>query len=132
MKRSFLSRTIICLIPTLLATFLVVRAYLHDPVGLSGFKRGIDLSGGTILVYEVDQELSKQSRGSDAGPGRAKSDSALAESLKRRIDPTDLLGVVIRPLGETRVEIILPYGTKKGDSKEGVSEDEVEKIKEAV
>src|SRR4249920_1740087 len=129
MKRSFLSRTIICLIPTLIATLLVVRAYVHDPEGLSGFKRGIDISGGTILVYEVDQELSKQSRSSDSGSGRAKSDTALAESLKRRIDPTDLLGVVIRPLGETRVEIILPYGERAREGKAGVSENEVQKIK---
>src|SRR5688500_2232513 len=116
MQRSFLTRTLIAVVPTLLATILVVRAYLKDPENLSGFKRGIDLSGGTILVYEVDQELSKLSRGADAGTGRAQADTAMAESLKRRIDPTDLLAVVIRPVaGGNRVEIILPYGARSGD-----------------
>ncbi len=129
MKRSFLTRTIVCLIPTLIATGLVVRAYLKDPEGLSGFKRGIDLSGGTILVYEVDQDASKLSHGGDTRMGRAKADTALADSLKRRIDPTDILGVVIRPLGESRVEIILPYGSPSEGGKEGVNQSEVEKIK---
>jgi SecD/SecF fusion protein len=129
MKRSFLTRTIICLIPTVFATVLVVHAYLKDPEGLSGFKRGIDLSGGTILVYEVDQDASKLSRGSDGGGTRVKADTVLAESLKRRIDPTDILGVVIRPLGESRVEIILPYGARpQADGKAAVNPD-VENIK---
>jgi SecD/SecF fusion protein len=130
MQRSFLSRTIICLIPTVIATILVVHAYLKDPDHLSGFKRGIDLSGGTILVYEVDQELSKQSRASDAGQGRARSDSALAESLKRRIDPADLLGVIVRPsAGGTRVEIVLPYGARASEGGTGLNQSEVEQIK---
>jgi SecD/SecF fusion protein len=130
MQRSFLTRTLIAVVPTLIATFLVVNAYLKDPEHLSGFKRGIDLSGGTILVYEVDQELSKLSRGADAGTGRAQADTAMAESLKRRIDPTDLLAVVIRPVaGGNRVEIILPYGARSGEGKEGVNQSEVERIK---
>src|SRR5262249_39363761 len=36
----------------------------------------------------------------------------LAAALKRRIDPADLYNVTIRPLGPTRVEIILPTGGK--------------------
>jgi len=133
MQRSFRNRTIICLIPTLIALALIVKAYLKDPEGLSGFKRGIDLSGGTILVYEVDQELSKQSQGggSSGGP-RAKADTALADSLKRRIDPADLLGVVIRPLGDSRVEIILPYGSRSGSGKAAINVGEVDKIKSLI
>src|SRR5262245_33211739 len=130
MRRNFLTRTIICLIPTLLAAFLVVRAYWKDPEHYSGFKLGIDLRGGTILVYEVDQELSKESRGPDVG-GRAVVDNAMAEALKRRIDPADLLSVIIRPLGN-RVEIVLPYGTRAGESKSGVSSSDVDRIKELI
>src|SRR5262249_40634653 len=115
MKRTFLSRAVICLVPTLLAAFLIVRAYLRDPDNYSGFKLGIDLRGGTILVYEVDQELSKHSRGADAGPrGRAKADTALADSLKRRIDPAEQYGGIIRPLGGTRRGPILPSGPPAG------------------
>src|SRR5262245_9030343 len=129
MRRTFLTRTIICLIPTLLATWLVIRAYLQDPEHLSGFKRGIDLSGGTILVYEVDQELSKQQGRTDGG-GRAKADASLAGALKRRLDPADLLGVVIRPIGDSRVGIILPYGARSESG--GMNKSEVENIKEQI
>jgi SecD/SecF fusion protein len=129
MRRKFLTRTIICLIPTLLATWLVIRAYFQDPEHLSGFKRGIDLSGGTILVYEVDQELSKQ-QGRPTDSGRARADASLAGALKRRLDPADLLGVVIRPVGESRVEIILPYGSRSESG--GLNKSEVENIKEQI
>ena len=131
MRRSFLSRTIICLIPTVIATFLVVRAYLKDPEGYSAFKLGIDLRGGTILVYEVDQQAN-EGRGAEARGGRrAEADAALAESLKRRIDPADLLGVVVRPsAGKSRVEILLPYGRQGASGGQGgASQSEVEKIK---
>ena len=57
----------------------MARAYLKDPENFTGFKRGIDLSGGTILVYEVDQDASRQqaSGPADQGPsGRAKADAS--------------------------------------------------------
>ena len=40
------------------------------------------------------------------------------QSLKRRIDPADLYNVTIRPVGESRVEIILPTGGRNQLSKE--------------
>ena len=101
-------------------------------MGLSGFKLGIDLSGGTILVYEVDQDASKLSQGGTASQGRAQADTALAESLKRRIDPADILGVVIRPLGKSRVEIILPYADRQEDGKQGAKQGEVDRVKELI
>ena len=131
MQRSFLSRIIICLIPTLLATFMVVRSYVKDPEGLSGFRRGIDLSGGTILVYEVDQTLSRQSRGIDDTGDRAVADSSLADAIKRRIDDKDLLGVIVRPLGQTRVEIIMPFGAPTKDGKV-TGQNEVDNIKSRI
>ena len=70
MKRTFTTRTILCLIPTLLASWLVVRAYLKDPEHLSGFKLGNDLRGGTILVYEVDQDASRPAGEATAGGPR--------------------------------------------------------------
>ena len=89
-------------------------AYLKDPVNLTGFKLGIDLSGGTILVYEVDQERpSRIPVGRPGTGGRAKADASLADALKRRIDPSDLRGVIIRPIGESRVEILMPYKAPK-------------------
>lgn len=129
MKRNFRSRTILCLIPTLLATLLIVRAYLKDPDGYTGFRLGIDLRGGTILVYEVDQEQTKQTAGADQGGGRKVS---MADALKQRIDPADLLGVVVRQLGDNRVEIILPYRSQAAGAGEGANAGEVEEIKERI
>jgi SecD/SecF fusion protein len=96
--KSYLSRILLCVVPVVLATMIVAWAYYYGK-----FRLGVDLVGGTILVYEVDK--SKQ------GDQEVKPEE-LAAALKRRIDPADLLNVTIRPAGgETpRVEIILPTG----------------------
>ncbi len=72
-------------------------------------KTGIDLSGGTILVYEVKKDsLSDRSTIDD-----------LITSLKRRINPEGVLDIPIRKLGADRIEIILPKA----------SAEEVEEVK---
>jgi SecD/SecF fusion protein len=95
-----------CSLPIVLAALVVGRAwyqYRHDG---GGFKLGVDLVGGTILVYEVDESKSLQE-----GDRRNTKDE-LAAALKRRIDPADLYNITIRPVGAEgkRVEIILPTG----------------------
>ncbi len=96
--KSYLSRILICVVPVVVAVAVCAWAYTAGK-----FRLGVDLVGGTILVYEVDK--SKQ------GDQEYKADE-LAAALKRRIDPADLYNVTIRPAGgETpRVEIILPTG----------------------
>ena len=125
MRRSFLSRTIICLIPRSSRPFWS-RGVSEGPNGIQRLQAGDRPARGTILVYEVDQELSARAA-ADPMAGRAKADTALAESLKRRLDPAEQFGIIVRPLGESRVEILLPYGAKSGEG--GVSQSEVEKIK---
>lgn len=130
MKRKFLTRTVICLIPTVISALLVVKAYLKDPETLSGFKRGIDLSGGTVLVYEVDHEQTKAINARDDGSAvGARADSALADSIKRRIDENDLKGIVVRALG-SRVEIVLPYGGQ--GSKKAIGQSDVDDVKQQI
>src|SRR5579883_320469 len=73
--KSYLSRILICVAPVVLGIAICAWAYSYDR-----FRLGVDLVGGTILVYEVD--TSKQQ-------GEVKSDE-LAAALKRRIDPADL------------------------------------------
>src|SRR5579875_3186890 len=73
-------------------------------------KTGIDLSGGTILVYEVKK---------DNTPANFDLDE-LITSLKRRINPEGVLDIPIRKLGGDRIEIILPKA----------SAEEVEEVKE--
>jgi SecD/SecF fusion protein len=100
----FLLRIIVCAVPTLLSIGVVAWAYHQYENGRGGFRLGVDLVGGTILVYEVDE--SKM-------PDNFKAED-LAAALKRRIDPADLYNITIRPVPGTqpRVEIILPTGGK--------------------
>jgi SecD/SecF fusion protein len=95
-----------CLLPIVLAGIVVGRAYYQYQRDGSGFKLGVDLVGGTILVYEVDESKSLQQ--GDRGAPK----DELAVALKKRIDPADLYNITIRPVGAEgkRVEIILPTG----------------------
>ncbi len=60
-------------------------------------KLGIDLSGGTILVYEVKRGSSTDFKMDD-----------LIASLKRRVNPEGIQDIPIRKVGGNRVEVILP------------------------
>src|SRR5687768_12480899 len=106
----------LCLVAAVFTWNAVVKYFAGES---GGFKLGVDLVGGTILVYEID--VRKHEAGKD---GTSKGDQAqafdpvkdinvLAEALKKRIDPNDLYNIVIRPAGgEGRVEIVLPTGGK--------------------
>ena len=61
---------------------------------------GIDLSGGTILVYQVAQPT----------PPGFQMDKMIA-ALNRRINPAGVTDVTIRALGRNRVEITLPHAS---------------------
>ncbi|MBX9580119.1 MAG: protein translocase subunit SecD, partial [Gemmataceae bacterium] len=139
MHRNFLRGLLICLIPCLAAGYFAAR--------LDRYKLGIDLAGGTILVYEINVERTRQlneaRQGQDdpaaarrdpaaAGTGLSSDDMAkLAAQIKRRIDPADLKNVTVRPLGTTRVEIILPTGGS-GGSRSNLTAEEIEEVKRLV
>jgi SecD/SecF fusion protein len=100
--RRFLGRIIICLVPTILSIVIVAWAVNEFSQGRGGFRLGVDLVGGTVLVYEVDErKMPENFKAPD-----------LAAALKRRIDPNDLYNITIRPIEgkPPRVEIILPTG----------------------
>jgi SecD/SecF fusion protein len=132
MPRNFLRGLLICLIPILAAAFLAVR--------LDRYRLGIDLAGGTILVYEVNLERTRQLE-AERRPGDAPTATtqgltneqmrALAGQIKRRIDPADLKNVTVRPLGNTRIEIILPTGGAAG-SRSNLTEEEIAEVKRLV
>lgn len=65
---------------------------------------GIDLAGGTNLVYEIDQ--------AKADAEQIKVDGELMErlvaSVNRRVNPAGTKEIVVRRLGQNRIEIILP------------------------
>jgi len=93
------------------------------------FKPGVDLVGGTILVYEVDVSKFRDGK----VPADYKPEQLIA-ALKRRIDPADLYNITIRPISETRVEIIMPTGeankTQEGGQK--VTPQRVEDVKKLI
>jgi SecD/SecF fusion protein len=76
--------------------------YVYPPS--EKLKQGIDLAGGTSLVYEIDS--------SDLAPAERR---GLAERmipiLLKRIDPTHVANIVMRPQGDTRIEIQLPVAS---------------------
>lgn len=84
------------------------------------FRRGIDLAGGTILIYEVK-----------SGELREDEIKELADKLKKRIDENDLKNVIVRPLGKNRIEIILPFVGGAG-GKEKANEEFVEDVRQKV
>ncbi len=90
---------------------------------------GVDLRGGTILVYEIDPTLGI-STGTDAAPDdgsgipRKKNITSadLIPSLISRINPAGTQEIAIRPYGENQIEIIIP----------AIDQREVDRIKETI
>ena len=63
-------------------------------------KLGIDLSGGVILVYEVDQTKMK--------PGETVDMDKLIAAVARRVNPGGQKEVTIRKYGTQQIEVIVP------------------------
>ncbi|MER3416068.1 MAG: hypothetical protein C4297_07655 [Gemmataceae bacterium] len=117
MWQRFGRRILICVIPLVFSAFVtawaVLNYYSDEPGSGPRFNMGVDLAGGTILVYEVDRDWWNNLQPLE----RQNFDSAsLAAALKRRIDPNNLLEVTVRPIDTTppRVEIILPMRSARG------------------
>ena len=66
------------------------------------FKLGIDLSGGTILMYQVKQPAQEDF-----------SLDKMVVAIQRRVNPIGMTDVTIRGIGADRVEIIIPKGSKE-------------------
>ena len=146
MRRNFFRGFLLCLIPTALAGLFTVMAFNKELAGQVGFRRGIDLAGGTILVYEIDVEGMKRKIAADNEANKSKVDfrerryedeqpdmRELAEKIKKRIDPSDLKNVVVRPVGEARIEIILPYsGSATDGNKVAGNEEFAEEVRQQV
>jgi SecD/SecF fusion protein len=109
--RNFFWRITICLVPLVIAAVIAGNATARYLTEGGGFKLGVDLVGGTILVYEVDATKMTESQKENFKPAE------LASRLKKRLDPNDLFNISIRLINtgkveNTRVEIILPTGGK--------------------
>jgi SecD/SecF fusion protein len=84
------------------------------------FKLGVDLKGGVILVYEVNEletaQLRRGSRENEWNMGQ------LLGVITERLNPTGLKEIVVRPFGPKQVEIVVPE----------VDPAEIENIKEKI
>ncbi len=138
MRRKFLRDSIICFLPLVIALWITFQAYSRFQKGEGGFKLGVDLVGGETLVYEVDPELTQElrntsgrTRGGNAGISTDEM-ARLAAALKRRIDPADLKNVTIRPVGTSRIEIILPTGGNTATGKSDLTMGEIDEVKQLI
>jgi SecD/SecF fusion protein len=87
-------------------------------------KPGIDMVGGTSLVYEI-----KPPEGSNSNDNLAE---RVMESLKKRVDPDGVRNLIWRPQGNTRLEIQMPL-TGDSDKAKGIRkefDDSVRKLNE--
>ncbi len=106
-------------------TILIVILVLWAAWGLyppqEKLKQGLDLAGGTSLVYEIDT--------SDLEKGEQKD---LAQNmipiLLKRIDPTHVANIVMRPQGDTRIEIQLPVASQETKTKRQAYENALVKL----
>lgn len=69
---------------------------------------GIDIVGGTSLIYEI-----KQPPGAGFNPNLAQD---VVRALKERIDPRGVMNLVWRPQGANRLEIQMPLSGRSGAS----------------
>lgn len=83
-------------------------------------KQGVDINGGTILVYELDPKKTLLRDGDESATPVTAAD--VVPSLIKRINPSGTEEILIRPYGESQVEIIVP----------AVQENEVEDVKRLI
>jgi SecD/SecF fusion protein len=100
-----LSVIIVAVVGALVVLFWPVMhkiVYPHEPMGsVLNLRPGIDMVGGTSLVYSIKQP---------PGGWHGGEPLAIAEmtALKRRVDPTGVKNLIWRPQGNDRLEIQLP------------------------
>ncbi|HUG67788.1 MAG TPA: protein translocase subunit SecD [Pirellulaceae bacterium] len=107
----------------ILSGVIVGRSYDAE-TGEFNIPLGVDLKGGVILIYEVDESATAAVADADS-PDESSGDikmPALVEAIARRINPSGTKEIVVRAYGSQQVEIIIPE----------VEQREVELIKKSI
>ncbi len=81
-------------------------------------KPGIDLAGGTSLVYEIDTQDMTEAE-------KAGLSTRMITVLRRRIDPANIQNLIWRPQGNTRFEIQMPLASAEAREKRQTFEEAV-------
>lgn len=93
----------------LIVVLVAAAAWILYPPSKT-LKPGIDLAGGTSLIYEIDAEGLKDEETKDLA-------QRMITVLRRRIDPANIQNLVWRPQGNTRFEIQMPLGSAETRTK---------------
>lgn len=86
----------------ILIAVVVSAVYVYPPH--EKLKQGLDLAGGTSLVYEIDVSGLESHEQKNLAQN-------MIPILQRRIDPTNVANIEMRPQGDTRIEIRLPLAS---------------------
>ncbi len=103
-----------------IVVLIVFFASVLYPPGKT-LKPGLDLAGGTSLIYEIDT-IGLQPSEVDGLAQR------MVPILMRRIDPGNIQNIVMRPQGDTRVEIQVPLATEDARQKRRIYDAALEEI----
>ncbi len=95
------------LVPKIILIIVLILAaiWVLYPPGKT-LKPGIDLAGGTSLIYEIDTHGMAEHEKTDLAQN-------MITVLRRRIDPAGIQNLVWRPQGNTRFEIQMPLASAK-------------------
>lgn len=93
----------------LITVLVAVAVWTLFPPG-EKLKPGIDLAGGTSLIYEIDTHNLKESEKKGLS-------AKMITVLRRRIDPANIQNLIWRPLGNTRFEIQMPLASAEARQK---------------
>jgi SecD/SecF fusion protein len=98
---------------TILLTIFAI-AELYPPS--ETLKPGIDLAGGTSLIYDIDTTGLRNNEVDNLA-------QKLVPILMKRIDPGNIQNIVMRPLGDTRIEIQVPLASAEAHRKRQAYDD---------
>ena len=87
----------------LIIVLVVVAAWTLYPASKT-LKPGIDLAGGTSLIYEIDTYGLEDTDKKDLA-------QRMITVLRRRIDPANIQNLIWRPQGNSRFEIQMPLAS---------------------
>ena len=93
----------------LIIVLVVLAAWTLYPVQKT-LKQGIDLAGGTSLIYEINTFGLTEVEKNDLS-------QKMITVLRRRIDPANIQNLIWRPQGNTRFEIQMPLASTEAIEK---------------
>jgi len=106
----------------LIVILVVVAAWTVYPPAKT-LKPGIDLAGGTSLIYEIDTHGLAEYEKQDLAQN-------MITVLRRRIDPANIQNLIWRPQGNTRFEIQMPLASAQSREKRHKYEKAMSKLLE--